>query len=246
MESLSGGRAVIDINETIKQHASITNNLISAHALTGCDTVSAFSGIGKGTVLKHLTKFKDILDLGNTASSIDEVVSSAETFVASLYGRKQGERWNSMRSAIFSRKMLGKQHVTPKLRSLPPTQAVFRLHCARAHFQTAIWRSAHLPDPPSMDPLEYGWEVVGDTLKSRMSPTENPIAPPDILRLVTCSCTTACRTTQCSCSKAGLSCTEFCKCKRDISCRNPATIAKSPEDTESEDDNFEIESLDSD
>ena len=45
-----------------------------------------------------------------------------------------------------------------KLEILPPTSEAFGLHILRAHYQAAVWRYAKYPDPPDIDPAQYGWE----------------------------------------------------------------------------------------
>ena len=47
-------RSLIDIKATVQAHRSIIRGLPAAHALSGCDTVPTYFGIGKGTVLKNL------------------------------------------------------------------------------------------------------------------------------------------------------------------------------------------------
>jgi hypothetical protein len=211
MQSFSSGRSIIDVNKTIQQHAAIIPNLLAAHAITGCDTVSSISGIGKSTVLKKLKNFKEELQLGDANSSCDAILKSTCKFVTTLYGRNPDDDWSTLRATIFARKMAGKQHVVPKLCSLPPTLSAFKLHCQRAHFETAIWKSAGMPDPPSMDPLEYGSDVdgnilrptmiyCGDILRATMIPSDTLIAPDELLTLVCCNCTTACKSALCSCS----------------------------------------------
>ena len=54
MESPLKGRAIIDIDATVQQNLSIIPALLVAHALSGCDTVASYYGIGKGIVLKVL------------------------------------------------------------------------------------------------------------------------------------------------------------------------------------------------
>lgn len=54
MQSPLRGRAVIDIDATVEDNVSIIPSLLSAHALSGCDTVASYYGIGKGTALKVL------------------------------------------------------------------------------------------------------------------------------------------------------------------------------------------------
>ena len=45
---------VIDINKTYEEHIDVVPNILAAHALSGCDTVGAYFGIGKSTVVKTL------------------------------------------------------------------------------------------------------------------------------------------------------------------------------------------------
>ena len=48
------GRAVIDINATVDQHCEIIPDLLAAHGLTGCDTVTTYFGTGKAVALRVL------------------------------------------------------------------------------------------------------------------------------------------------------------------------------------------------
>ena len=54
MSGTSAGRVVIDIKATTAKHRTIVDQLLPAHALSGCDTVSQLYGIGKGTVMKMI------------------------------------------------------------------------------------------------------------------------------------------------------------------------------------------------
>ena len=54
MESPVKDRVTIDIKATVIEHNNIIPNLLSAHALSGCDTTACYFGIGKGTVVKTL------------------------------------------------------------------------------------------------------------------------------------------------------------------------------------------------
>ena len=54
MQSPIQNRTVIDIDATVENHLSVVPHLLSAHALTGCDTVASYYGIGKGMALKVL------------------------------------------------------------------------------------------------------------------------------------------------------------------------------------------------
>ena len=45
MEPTSQGRSSVNIGSTVAKHRSIAPQLLSAHALTGCDTVASYFGI---------------------------------------------------------------------------------------------------------------------------------------------------------------------------------------------------------
>ena len=68
---------------------------------------------------------------------------------------------------------------TFKLETLPPTTEGFSMHIRRAHGQVGVWRSASHPDPPDIDPSEYGWEKdpITRTLVPIQLPANTPIAP---------------------------------------------------------------------
>jgi len=115
MEECSGNHAIISVSNVIKQHRSVISNILGAHAQTGCDTVSSFSGIGKATVLRKLTSFPDQLLLGNLTVSTEQVTDSCMQFVTSLYNEMPVDTLNSMRVAMFTAKIAGKRHAPPKL-----------------------------------------------------------------------------------------------------------------------------------
>ena len=54
MESPIHGRSVIDICRTVKNEEQIAHDLLACHALSGCDTVACYFGIGKVKALKTL------------------------------------------------------------------------------------------------------------------------------------------------------------------------------------------------
>ena len=45
-------RGVIDIDVTVEKNRSIIPGLLTAHALSGCDTVASYYGISKRKVLR--------------------------------------------------------------------------------------------------------------------------------------------------------------------------------------------------
>jgi hypothetical protein len=225
MESCSAGHNVISVNGVISSHQNIMPNLLAAHALTGCDTVSSFSGIGKASVLKKLAKFNGHFKLGNLKATAEEVTESCLQFVCLLYGEESAINLNTVRANCFKKKIAGKRHLPPKLSSLPPTMASFHVHCQRAHYQVVLWQAAGEPTPTPLDPLQYGYEVKQSTLCPAFGVDSQLPAPHEVLNLVSCSCKTGCSTAQCTCTKLSLTCTAFCKCKGSSKCRNPVTVS---------------------
>ena len=102
----------------------------------------------------------------------------------------------------------------PKRASLPPTNEAFNENVARAHLQVAVWRNALQPDPPAIEPTAFGCslEEASKTLIPTTLPSDTPLAPDDLLKLVRCSCSseTPCKTHRCGCSSASLACSVFC------------------------------------
>ena len=52
MQSPIKNRSIIDITRSASQNKAILQDLLSAHALPGCDTVECYFAIGKGSALK--------------------------------------------------------------------------------------------------------------------------------------------------------------------------------------------------
>ena len=104
---------------------------------------------------------------------------------------------------MWSRKMAKPKLLkTPELKSLPPTTEAFEQNLRRVHFQTAIWKSANEPDPPQLDPTEYSWtRDEASKLIPIMVPSVVKMAPPEVLELIRCGCSSSnpCSTARCSC-----------------------------------------------
>ena len=84
MESPIKGRAVTDIRETVQ--SDIVPDLIAAHALSRCDTVACYHGIGKGTALEKLGLGYHFHAVGDTDAELLVVIQEATTFVLECYG----------------------------------------------------------------------------------------------------------------------------------------------------------------
>ena len=65
---------LIDINASVEKHHNIMPDLLAAHALTGCDTVAPYHGIGKLTALRVLQSGKYSLSaIGDIHSTEAEI-----------------------------------------------------------------------------------------------------------------------------------------------------------------------------
>ena len=79
MEPPSQGRSSANIGSTVSKHRTIAPQLISAHALSGCDSVASYFGIGKTKVVK-------VHEVG-TANLVD-VLCKSTAIIAVCYGQK--------------------------------------------------------------------------------------------------------------------------------------------------------------
>ena len=227
MTGTSHGRTSMDVKASVAKFANIIPELLSAHALTGCDTVSCFYGIGKATVVKCLKEGYRLNYLGHMNMKQSNLFVEATTFIAACYGSKERKNMTAVRFEIWSQKMAHKRiTAAPSLKTLPPTTEAFEEHVIRAHVQAAIWRSALETDPPAFE-HNRGWTTDGSSnglVPVPLPPDVRP-APDDVLKMIRCGCSSArpCDTSRCSCSAARLSCTLFCSCHGNEDCFNVQT-----------------------
>ena len=74
MESPIHGRSVINICRTVKNEERIVHDLLVCHALSGCDTVACYFGIGK---VKALRAGISLSCLGDIHASFPDVTKQA-------------------------------------------------------------------------------------------------------------------------------------------------------------------------
>ena len=222
-------RASTDIAETTARIKDIAEDLPAIHALSGCDTVAATYGIGKPTAIKVAKRGKSLSLMGNVTAHLSDIASQATEFITACYGKhvEGSTTMTECRQKIWAYKTCRGRASAPKLRSLPPTSAAFLENVKRCHYQVCNWKSALLPDPPSMSPTEFGWEtdIENKTLLARSLPDATALAPDYILKLIRCSCHSGvpCKAGNCSCLRNQLTCTVFCACEGSRLCCNPYT-----------------------
>ena len=93
---------------------------------------------------------------------------------------------------------------------LPPTRDALYLHIRRSHYQTLVWRQAHLQYPILPQPEILGWKMEGHYLVPKL--TSLPPVPEACQELITCMCSTGCKTARCGCKHNP--CTASCKCRK--------------------------------
>ena len=181
------------------------------HALTGCDTVSAFSGRGKKTAWATWKAFPEVTDafieLESMPSEVsEESMSLLERFVVLMYDRTSDiMEVNEARKQLFA-------HKGRTLENIPRTQAALKQHIKRACYQANIWNQSLISEPELLNPSDSGW--TKDTSGWQPLWTTLPEAAKSCQELIHCGCKKLC-TGHCKCKKAALKCTALCWCSGD-------------------------------
>ncbi len=108
--------------------------IIAFHALTGCDTVSQFAGIGKKTALKVFTEESACLQKMGSKNISDQLIQDAEKFVCKLYLKTTPlTAIDQVRREMF---LQGKR----SLDALLPSKDALEMHIRRANYQCLVWK----------------------------------------------------------------------------------------------------------
>ena len=231
---------IIDIKATALKLGDKCLDLLAAHVLSGCDTVSYPFGKGKMTAINLLLKSNVTLHaFVDPLATEQEWVREGLHFMSYLYGGEASVSVSSLRFLLFSKKK-----EPPKIKCLPPTDDAALQHIRRARLQVLLWRAADQMEPPELDITQYGWKIQNNipTPVSGVS----AIAPRALLQCVACGCKSKspCSTRGCSCRASKLSCTTYCRCCADDNCANENT--KSAMAMDDHDDEDEEESINDD
>ena len=89
----TSSRRVIDIKATTDKYSTIVDQLLPAHALVGCDTVSQMCGIGKRRVLK-------VIRLLNPPKNLGKVFEESVRFNVACYGSPKRTNMSAARYDI--------------------------------------------------------------------------------------------------------------------------------------------------
>ena len=232
---LSGTRSqarVITVTQVCEQvGVEVCWALPGLHTLTGCDTVSSFTGKGKKAAL-DIVKAEDsrasILRIGEHVPPMREDLKKMEKFVCSLYNDFNCCKVNDTRYKLFCKNQNLQSY------QLPPTHAALQKHLQHANYQAYVWKHALDARILSQGPDGQGWRVRGEELE--IDWTDIPPATESVMELMCCGCRGKCETRRCSCFKNELHCTDACSCGEEcVNCAN-SQFSDDQDDASSKDD----------
>ena len=103
----------MDIKSTLAKHSQIVKNLLPAHAISGCNTVVSYYGLGKGFVIKVLKAGYELSAIGNVDAPFKQVLNQATAFISACYGIKESMDMSHTRLLVWGKKN-GKGYVCSK------------------------------------------------------------------------------------------------------------------------------------
>lgn len=179
--------------------------IMAFHPITGCDVASHPAGIlkvkGWHTFKNHAAPLSSLSNVPFTAKALE----SAEEFLVKVYNIPDVNNCNAARHAILEK---------VSLRRLPQTIDAVRFRIMGAHYQTAVWEMANIPDMVLPAATELGWRLDGNILILILT-TLQPI-PKACAGFVTYLCKkNTCSTNKCRCWKVLLPCTNMFVCSND-------------------------------
>jgi cytochrome c553 len=192
--------------------------LLTVHALGGCDTTSAIFRMGKGAIFKKITNASftsHLTDVMQDSSSLrEDVVKAGQQLMILLYGGKTSDDLTNLRYTTYCR-MAAVSLLRPQPERLPPTERATYFHSLRVHLQAVRWKTLAADE---LDAKSWGW--AEDNAKFIPIMTDWPAAPEDILNVVRCKCKAGCKSSNCSCRANSLSCVTACSNCHGEDCSN--------------------------
>ena len=120
---------VIDMNLLSEKHGeAVCRALPGLHALTGCDTTSAFVGRGKKQALcivsdpASVEARRSLTRLGHAFTVTDDLMRGIEKFVCQLYGSSEHSSINDLRYNMFCLKAAQSSQLPPCQRCTVPAR----------------------------------------------------------------------------------------------------------------------------
>ena len=187
---------VHDIVATMSFSQEQLESIVDFHAYAGCDIVLFFSGHGKKTAWHTFTQYSHLLKGLGVVNLTQETEDSVQEFICHLYKVDHITSVNKAQSYLFLKSK------APE--TLPPTYDALSFYIKRAHYQSSIWRQAHINFPDIPEPEDSGWRLMNDELQPILM-SAAPV-PDSCLELISCGCQGTCINLQCKCRKSNLLC----------------------------------------
>ena len=147
-------RSIYSSTVMLKSYPNSKNFILFLHALSGCDTTSAFFNHGKNTFVKKFETNEELQAMAqifyNKNSCIDELFEAGVKCTLALYGASKSEKdLNEYRYKCFVRGVSKRRKMT--LAVLPPTKNAVLQHFKRVYLQVQQWLGE------KVSPREWGW-----------------------------------------------------------------------------------------
>lgn len=181
---------IIDVSDFAhKSSPEYCSALLGLHAFSGCDSTSAFKGMGKVKPIKLMqqrNKFiKPLAELGESWTVSSDLLSALEEFTCALYGKPRITDVDEVRYLMMKERckgdgeeITGSVHVD--LSSFPPCKDSLEQHIRRANYQVGIWKRALENNPVIPCPTQgHGWTKNGDVIVPLWSTKD--ILPPRLV-----------------------------------------------------------------
>ncbi|KAJ8873375.1 hypothetical protein PR048_027011 [Dryococelus australis] len=214
-------RKVFSIRILQTNLGGIKNDILFAHAMSGCNTTSAPYRVGKVKSFKKIedSNIRKLVDPFNTTGiSQDEVAAAGEAFMVCLYGGNRHDSLNITHLKLYMR-IIGRKPTSANQlfdwSVLPPTTAASREHSIRVYLQMQLWRGVPL------SPSEWAWKIVNG--EHTPVPTLQFAAPEIIMKQMSCNYISDCERS-CSCRRASLKCSSMCGHCAGYGCANAAEV----------------------
>ena len=189
------------IVEHLQMNPEVLEILPCFHALTGSDTTSYLAGHSKKTCWEVFKVHHDLLrGLENSPVLSNQTIKDAEKFVCKVYGAANASSTNEVRVSMFVKEVTNDK--------LPPTSDALLYYIKRSHYRALVWRQGHVQQPVLPPPETMGWKMEETSLIPELSSL--PPVPKACEELISCTCSTGCRTRLCSCKKAKIPCIASC------------------------------------
>ena len=170
--------------------------------MSGCDTTSGFFGFDKTRLFKSKILEKmptSTAEFYCRQETVDRVLEAGTNIMIAMYAKLGKLTYTSLltleklRQKLFLSSLHQKKGPEQKKvmnRRLPPTSSAAMYPSLRVYHQVQEW----LFNP--QDPSEYGW-ILNSGGKYEPKYTDKAVAPPTLLKSVSCDCNSDCSSKRC-------------------------------------------------